>query len=295
MLDGEEQRCLEQLLRIPQVAMVGINWRTFGSSGHKTQTDEPVIVRFTEYCTTSSKIINNHLKSVTKIACATKITPHISFLCEGYRQVDVQGEDICDYVSIDEGEIIASNNSGVTRSVTEGPLRVNHYVIKSEQEFLEKKTPRGDASAGVRHVRHANYFSSHDFKDAKFIFPAIKINRLRLEIDYLKSLLESTTFVRSINGSVDLSKADSVLTGWVVDDFKSSAGISVNIFVNGVWEARVSCGFYRPDLKRLNISLDGMSGFRYTHPKPLLSGDVVDVKVHASRYPFPGGGRTVII
>ena len=295
LTDGEERRCLENLLEDPRVGMVGINWRTFGSSGHTIQTADPVIYRFIDHATNASPVINGHLKSIVKIACATKIGPHISRLQNGFRQINVLGEDLVDYIAVDDGKIIEANSSGITRLVTEGPLRVHHYVIKSEWEYFEKKRKRGSAMRGIHVDKGVNYFKNHDFKDEKYIFPEEKINRLRLEIDYLRSLLVSTVFGRKVKGTLDLSDAKNMLSGWLVDDRKLSEGLKVNIFVNGVWQSRVACGFYRPDLKKLNISVDGFSGFRYTHPKPLLPGEVLEVKVHANRYIFPGGGSVTII
>ena len=58
LTDGEERRCLENLLEDPRVGMVGINWRTFGSSGHTIQTADPVIYRFIDHATKASPVIN---------------------------------------------------------------------------------------------------------------------------------------------------------------------------------------------------------------------------------------------
>ena len=85
-----------------------------------------------------------------------------------------------------------------------------------------------------------------------------------------------------------------MVRGWLVNENRQSDGIKINIFVNDVWQGRVACGFNRPDLKEKNISATGLSGFRYTHPKPLTAGDVVEVKVHANRYMFPARSRVVI-
>ena len=294
MLDGEEYRHLEKLMSEPHVGMVGINWRTFGSSGHKVQTSEPVLQRFTEFCNETEYSVNSHLKSITKVCRAKDIGPHKSNLFPGSLLIDSNGAELYGFIDGRKPGSAEVEYSSITRHVVESPLRINHYVIKSEQEFVEKKRRRGSAMKGISFDKGEGYFLNHDFDDATFIFPAAKLNRLKQEIDYVKSILNTTLFDRKLRGALDLSNSSDI-RGWLVDENRQSDGIKINIFVNDVWQGRVACGFYRPDLKEKNISATGLSGFRYTHPKPLTSGDVVEVKVHANRYLFPGGGSATIV
>jgi len=293
MTDGAEYQCLDALLKDSEVAMVGINWRTFGSSGHKTQTGEPVVVRFTDYCNIHEQSVNGYFKSISKIAFAGLISAHEGHFASRYRLVDSQGRDLVGFIRKVNGVPESVKYSGMLRAAIEGPLRVNHYVIKSQEEFDHKKMRRGDVMHGVSFQRNKSYFASHDFKDEKYVFPGFKIVRLKLEISFLEQLLQSSVFARKLKGSVDICNGGE-LNGWLVDSCGTSDGLQINIFVNDVWQGRVACGFYRPDLKEKNISTTGLSGFRYTHPKPLSPGDVVEVKVHANRYVFPARSRVVI-
>jgi len=293
MTDGEEYRCLLGLLMDPKVAMVGMNWRTFGSSGHKLYSSEPVLSRFTKCCGEMELSRNGPLKSISKLAYVTSIGPHVSVTFPGYRSVDGNGANLGGFVMYADAKAVDVQTGSALRYAIDSPLRVNHYVIKSEQEFNEKKRRRGSAMRGIGFDKGEGYFSRHDFTDATFIFPESKIIKLKQEIIRLQSLLEETAFIRRLRGALDLSNSTEV-RGWLVDEHKQSSGLHVNIFVNDVWHAQVSCGFYRSDLKEKNISANGLSGFRFTHPKPLAPGDVVDVKVHANRYVFPGGGRAFI-
>jgi glycosyltransferase involved in cell wall biosynthesis len=295
MLDGEEYRHLENLLTNTQVGMVGINWRTFGSSGQKIQTSEPVVKRFTDYLGISEQkfVVNQHVKSVTKISHAKEIKVHTSILISPFKQVDVNGKEITEWIFPSREGIIFLENSGITKNVINGPVRINHYVVKSEQEYTEKKRRRGSATRGPTFDRGVEFFKNHDVKGSKFSFSSLKLDRLKQEMDYLQSILNTTVFGRKLRGALDLSNSTNV-SGWLVNDNRQSDGIKINIFVNGVWKGRVCCGFYRQDLKEKKLSITGFSGFRYTHPKPLSSGDVVEVKVHANRFVFPEHSRTTI-
>jgi glycosyltransferase involved in cell wall biosynthesis len=293
MIDGEEYECLLRLFDDPRVVMVGINWRTFGSSGQKKQVAEPVVSRFTKCCGEMELSRNGPLKSISRIPFMISIGPHVGVGFPGYKSVDVNGVNLSGFVMYANGHAIDVEFGSALRVAIDTPLRVNHYVIKSEQEFVEKKRKRGDAMRGIDFDHGMAYFSNHDFNDASLVFPVSKLDRLKLEMEYLHLSLESTTFFRKLRGALDLSNPMD-LRGWLVDENKQSAGLKINIFVNEMWQARVSCGFYRPDLKEKNISKSGLSGFRYTHPKPLSPGDVVEVKVHANRYVFPARSRVVI-
>jgi len=172
MIDGEEYHCLLRLFDDPRVGMVGINWRTFGSSGHKKQAAEPVISRFTKCCDSVELSRNGPLKSISRIPYMMSIGQHVGIGFPGYKSVDVNGADLSGFVIYANGEAKDIQFGSALRFVVDGPLRVNHYVIKSEQEFVEKKRKRGDVMRGVDFDHGMAYFSNHDFDDATFIFPA---------------------------------------------------------------------------------------------------------------------------
>lgn len=298
MIDGDEYRHLAQLLSRPDVGMVGINWRCFGSSGHKEHGPQPVIERFTDCCSDYQFSKNGHIKSASKISLTKYIGPHKSDFftsdCFGHiLKVDCVGVELSGYISFEGGSPQPVENSGVTSSVASAPLRINHYVIKSEREYAEKKVKRGDVMQGVNYQRSMQYFSHHDFKDCTFIFPFDKISRLKSNMASLEDALNSTVFGKKIRGALDMSNHEG-LQGWLVDESGSSKNLKINVFVNGVHQGRVACGYLRPDLLEKGISVDGLSGFRYTHPAPLKSGDVVEVRVHGNRYQFPQRAHTII-
>ena len=105
--------------------------------------------------------------------------------------------------------------------------------------------------------------------------------------------LKNSSFYKTLTGIIDNSNEHGI-QGWLVDEYGNSKNLRINVFVNGIFQGFTFCGFYRPDLKEKNISVDGLSGFRYSHPHPLKLGDVVEVKVHANRYTFPKRDKVTI-
>lgn len=287
MRDGAEYECLSKLLEDREVGMVGINWRLFGSSGLETQDDRLVIERFTSCLSDRKNNKNGHLKSISKVLFCKDISgPHITNFLDSHRRINSVGGDLTNFINIFHDKIETADNTGITAEICRAPLRINHYVVKSKQEYIEKKRKRGDAMIGVNYDRGMPYFHAHDFDDQKFTFPTEKIERLKSRILEIQNKLKTTNFFKKLQGFLDINNQDGI-QGWLADEYGESKGLKVNIFVNDIYQGSCQCGFYRPDLKVSNISTEGMNGFRYTHPAPLKSGDVIEVKVHANRFQFP--------
>lgn len=288
MIDGIEYQYLYSLLKNPDVGMVGINWRIFGSSGLENQDPRPVTERFNLVASDNLRIFNSnhHIKTISKIKYVKKIFAHHvdSF---GLIYSNARGNEIDDFVFFKDGKLLPQIHfSAMTKSIITSPIRINHYVIKSKQEFLEKKEKRGDAMLGPSHERGMKYFDAHDFKDGEFYIPTEKIQRLKERIKGLWESVHESSYGRTLRGFIDINN-EQMVRGWLCDQKGSSQNLKVNIFVNSVYQGSVECGFYRPDLKEKGISKDGFSGFGYTHPMPLKSGDKVEIFVHANNYKFP--------
>lgn len=293
MKDGEEYQTLLNLLEDEEVGMVGINWRCFGSSNLSIQDPRPVLERFT-YCVGDKNSTSKHIKSISKTKFVKDYNAHSVYLSGSKKYIKSDQSQISDFITIVNGKDIETQASERrTKTITLSPLRINHYVIKSKEEYTLKKRKRGDATLGVNYDRGENFFLNHDFKEANFKFPEKKLQTLKTLINEYWNELAQSIYSKKIKGVIDVSNPEGI-QGWLVDEKGNSKGLKVIIFVNSVYQESAKCGFYRPDLKEKQISTDGMSGFRYTHPAPLKSGDVVEVKVHANRYQFPQRARTVI-
>jgi hypothetical protein len=284
MIDGAEYKLLHDLFGDPKIAMVGINWRTFGSSGQKTWESGLVIERFNEYFKAARNhkplVTHNRLKSISRIKFTRGISVHVSDFCEDALCVDPLGNAI-EFVSVNNTPVKISS---LSKHVCESPLRINHYVIKSWEEFVTKKQKRGRADISAR--RSDSFFEEHDFNGAQFKFHKKKIERLKAKIQELNNALDSTSFNRRLTGFIDVNNKNKI-SGWLVNEQGKSKDLKVNIFVNSVYQGFAKVGFYRHDLKEKKISIDGFSGFRWTHAQTLKNGDKVEVYVHANRYKFP--------
>ncbi len=285
MVDGAEYLHLSNLLQNPNVGAISINWRCFGSSALESQDERPVLERFTWHLKDSLNSKNGHLKSISKTKYIMNVGPHI---CNIYDldQLDCCGDKLTGYISLSSGFPESVEKSGIISNVPKSQLRINHYVIKSKQEFFGKKEKRGDVMRGPSFVRGLAYFEVHDFKDEEFYIPTEKIQRLKESIKGLWQSVQESSYGRNLRGSIYINNQQMV-RGWLSDQKGSSQNLKVNIFVNSVYQGSAECGFYRHDLKEKSISKDGFSEFRYTHPMPLKSGDKVEIFVHANNYKFP--------
>lgn len=293
-VDGQEYEELHKLLSPEYVGMVGINWRCFGSSGHQMADLAPVLGRFTKCAADQPKNKNCHLKSATKISFAYQIGPHISYLYPPFGRSDVKGNAITNFIEFVDGQPRPASGmpEGIAENIVTGPLRINHYVIKSKEEFTRKKMSRGDAMGGEATLKNLSYFSTHDFYEADFIFPESKLAMLRQKISEIQTALDRTSLRRKLIGAVDKSTAN-FISGWVCDQHAVGT-VKVSVFVNGRLHGVTVAAYYRPDLKDKKISLDGMCGFYYHHELPLKEGGKVEVQVRGNTCQLMGN-RVVVI
>ncbi|MBT1445356.1 glycosyltransferase [Shewanella sp. JM162201] len=144
---------LAPLSKDPQVGAIGMNWAVFGSSGQQKAGPELVTERFTQRALKSLGV-NRHIKTLVKPgSCRFMKNPHKAALNNGQ------------YVYADGTEMVfdAKHPEGMSARVSWDRLRVNHYVIKSYEEFKNRKQPRGRATTNVQ--RLDEFFSQHDLND----------------------------------------------------------------------------------------------------------------------------------
>ena len=295
MEDGAEYTALKDLLCVADTGMVGINWRCFGSSGLEKKDARPVMERFTECAADVEFSKNCHLKSATKPAYAYQVGPHISYLYPPYKRRAPDGSDLTEFIEFEGGVPVSVTGmpKGISRHIVSGPLRINHYVIKSREEFINKKLNRGDAMGGESFKKDFSYFDAHDFSDARFSLPPQKLDRLKKSITGLEALLSKTVFADKLIGAVDKSN-EKFISGWVCSQTRNDTSISITIFVNGVLRGTVEANYFRPDLKQQNLSNGGMCGFYFHHEAYLAPGDKVEVKVLGNYCKLMGMQCTVI-
>lgn len=146
----------------PNVGAIGINWRVFGSSGKVAQEPELVTTRFLK-CANDNMAVNRHIKSIVRPSLIKNIHCHYSDIPYDWLYVNGAGNQMI--FTDSNGQHCKNHNSFCDVA---GHLRVNHYVIKSFEEFI-KKRKRGDAMIGPNHDRGYAFFVRHDFDDVEFI------------------------------------------------------------------------------------------------------------------------------
>lgn len=147
----------EFLGRFEDAPVVEINWLVYGSGGAKKRMPGGVMERFTHH-SLPGNILNRHVKSI--------VNPRRVFSvigCHEVARIDGKARD-------SHGDIITKNFRD--REPQQDVIRINHYAVKSFEEFVEKQS-RGRASGKKRTVPTA-YFEEYDLNDIK---DTLTINR----------------------------------------------------------------------------------------------------------------------
>lgn len=150
---------------------VCLHWRLFGSSGHAAYADDLVIRRFTR----CDRSYNSHVKSIVRRSCMAQMHIHVGRLSSGI-YVDANGAPVTPGYCV---EPVPSRH----------PASINHYVLKSAEEYRNKvaRGPGGKApdSPDRRAKFTPEFWVDHDRNDvedttiSRFI-PALEIEMVRL-------------------------------------------------------------------------------------------------------------------
>ena len=115
-------------------AAVGVNWRMFGSSGHKSAPKGLITENFT-HCAIKSFSANQHVKSIARVAKLRQAGIHIHNSADG---------DVVDMA----GQRISPARAGIHDAVVHDKLVINHYFTKSHEEWLRKRV-KGNVSSRI--------------------------------------------------------------------------------------------------------------------------------------------------
>lgn len=171
---------LQQVLGPEDVSALALNWASFGSAGRLFASPEPVLQRFTRRAPRQFSV-NRHYKCVLKRGRASGfLNPHHPHLYWG-RLVNALGEDV--HTSVEEG-------GGLSLSANWRGARINHYALRSLEEFLTCKARKGSATQPGR-LKHQVYFELHDRNEESCELGLRMLPRVQEEIARLQMLLES--------------------------------------------------------------------------------------------------------
>jgi Glycosyltransferase family 92 len=147
---------IDWLLSLPaEVGAIAINQRVFGSSGNKVRMPGLVVERF-QLASQLDYDENRWVKSTYRISALASInSSHRGILSSG-RYILPDGS-----AAFEEG-----NTTGKAQSIDRSRLQLNHYIIKSEEEFLLKRQRGGVMAATARErlqrYEDLNFFHGRD-------------------------------------------------------------------------------------------------------------------------------------
>ena len=145
----KDKTILEFLKRFEGFSAVEINWLVYGSSGIQTKESGNVMERFKCH-SEPHHYLNRHIKSI--------INPRriFSFIgCHEAARISGRAAD-------SHGMPIKKNFR--EREPQQDIIRINHYAVKSHEEFLGKRARGRARTVGLRNM---DYFEEYDLNDIK--------------------------------------------------------------------------------------------------------------------------------
>jgi glycosyltransferase involved in cell wall biosynthesis len=147
---------------------VCLHWRLFGSSGHMDYADDLIVRRFTR----CARKYNAHVKSIARLSCMSQMHIHAGRLSSG-TYVDATGAPVTPSYKIEPVP-------------TRTPASINHYVLKSAEEY-QAKIARGEGSkppdSPARRAKFTpEFWAAHDQNEVEDTAIARFIPALELEI-----------------------------------------------------------------------------------------------------------------
>lgn len=171
---------LDEWFSDPSVSAVALNWANFGSNGELFAEEGLVTERFTQRAPQQFNA-NKNFKSIVRPNNASFFNnPHHAELRYG-RYIDSLGNDLVSH---------PKHGNGVSEEVIWNGVRVNHYVVKSLEEFLLGKHLRGSAATAKR-VKHKAYFKAHDRNDETCLLAAALAPKVKAEMAAIQAQLDA--------------------------------------------------------------------------------------------------------
>jgi len=145
----KDQTISEFLKRFEEFSAVEINWLCYGSGGAKERKSGTVVERFKHHAPFDHEL-NRIVKNI--------VNPRRVFNFSGVHEVS----RICGRVADSHGQVIKQKYT--EREPQHDVIRINHYAVKSYEEFLEKRARGRSRSSKTRRL---DYFEKFDLNDVK--------------------------------------------------------------------------------------------------------------------------------
>jgi len=246
---------------------ISLNWAVYGSSYSILPENGLVTERFT-WRGVEEHPVNKHYKSIVRVGDVLNPgeTPHAFKIKSNKKFIMPNGK-------------LQEEKDGISNVVDWSKFRINHYVIKSKAEFLNKKAARGRATTmNKSRNRNIEFFNDHDLNDIQQSMPSWFVRKVRSKIEDIKFKLKGVgleimdvsnpfylyrTFNKMGIGVIDkLSKSEGIVNfrGWAVDNDRLSLDSIIVVVNNNILLTPKSLDFYdRPDVEKAGIG----SGIKY--------------------------------
>ncbi|HKY39101.1 MAG TPA: glycosyltransferase family 2 protein [Polyangiaceae bacterium] len=240
----------------PEIGAIVLNWAIHGSSWHANHAAGLVTERF-QRGSPRSLGINHHYKTVLRSAAWSGAfkNPHLARLDAHWQVTHVNGAPLVPH---------RRHGAGLSADVVWDVLRLNHYAVKSRQEFDERKRPKGRVSHPGE--RSETYFIIHDRNDTPSPVPEWSRSLLAAEVARMEAELLSAGHApperptaaavlvapfEGAQGSLDdvrLDEGQLVLSGWALE----STGAAPERLAVEFGELRFESGSFRR-LARMDV------------------------------------------
>jgi len=167
----------------PNVGAMGLNWACFGSNGAKFREEGLVIERFTQRAKRDFGP-NHHIKSIVRPEYVERfVNPHMARLRRGH-YINTQGQPLVERQAPD-----GTVRVGLSEQVCWEGARINHYLVKSVEEFVLGKARRGSA-ATPNYQKQRDYFMRHDRNDMACLGASELAPKVKQKMKWLQQLAE---------------------------------------------------------------------------------------------------------
>lgn len=195
LISEDDTTAHQQIIDIfsdPSVGALGINWRVIGSSGHIKKPNGFVVENF-NMAAIDNAPRNHFIKSFCRTSVAIKALVHNAKIKKSFRYVNARGENI-KFSKLDTLPSVNENNksTGLSHQVCQENLRLNHYAVKSHEEFIAKKQYRGRAASKGDQLNFKAYLQKFDLNDQQYQIPQHLLDHFYRAHKAIKTTLSET-------------------------------------------------------------------------------------------------------
>lgn len=172
------------------VGAIALNWATYGSSDQYFHANASTPERFIWHAAIDN-LVNRNFKSIARPSATKDFTcPHNVILRPEYRYIH---PDNTPKESLDPDNKSAKHAHCRSKSVSWNHFRINHYIIRSWEEYATRKSKRGRAFS--ESALDELYFWGHDFHEESTCPPRSYAKLLQQEVNRIRELVDPETLL----------------------------------------------------------------------------------------------------